>query len=170
MAYPNSTEVSAAASTAGVDPLVEFAYAAIHGRTVTDPATVQAFETQVQGMAAAGYRPQWTTLLYGYIQSHGTTPSGVWDTGFIQWAIAQGYLTPPGPGSASPADTGNVPFAGEGYPPGNAPVDATAPTTPTTTPTPPNGLDLSGLLKNPLVLGGAALAGAYAFGLIGHRR
>src|SRR5579885_2230825 len=116
MAYPNNTEISNAAQKAGIDPIVEYAYAAVHGRTTTDPATVQAFETQVQNIAAAGFRPEWTTLLYGYIQSHGSIPSSIWSNLFITWAVQQGYLAPPTRGG-NPEATGAVPFAGEGYPP-----------------------------------------------------
>lgn len=159
MSYPNNAEIQTAASTLGIDPIVAFAYSAMHGRVPASSADLAPFETSVQNLVFP-YQID-PVYGYGYVQANGALP--VANT-FLNWLTVNGYRD-----ATTGQLSGHVPFAGEGYPPGNQPTDP-MPTTASASTTPPSsGPNFSGLLKNPLVLAGGGLFLAWQMGLF-HRR
>ena len=156
MAFPNSSEIQTAAATSGADPIVLYAFAAMHGR-LPNPTNgeLAQFEAQVSGSGVWGAQTP-DVYKYGYIEAFGGfPPQGYY---FVNWLKTNAYM------DASGNLMSAYPFAGEGYPPGNQATDA-MPASPTT-PAPAPGL-LSGLqLDGKTILIGAAVLGAgwYAFG------
>jgi len=156
MSYPSGDQVYASAQQLGIDPIVAFAYAAVHGVVPTGNSQLLTLQNQVQQMVnylgskfANCLSPQ--TLIYGYIQANLNVPSAYV---FWQYALTQGWVYPQG------GCSGIVPQPGQGYfAATGAPQQAGQPTT---NPTPPPVDFLTSLSQHPLVLAGGVLIGGVA--------
>ncbi len=149
MAFPNHTEVESKALELGADPIQVFAFAGRHGRLPGDLSELLGFRSQAESFAQRDDIRVEPVFVYGYMQSRGGFPPGskFGSNSIGEWMIQNGFMDQEGRG------TGRQPFAGQGYPPGGAPINAPV-TTPSDgmVPAPSTGgFDVSSLLKPPTV-------------------
>ena len=125
MAYPNQTQVQAAAQAGNVAQNVAYAYAAQFGYlpTASTALSVYLANTIIPWSRLMGANTDPNSVL-AFITANGVLP-GLGQ--FHLWMQQQGYETAQG------GQTGTTPFPGQGYPPNNGTVNTDPTPTPTNT-------------------------------------